>query len=457
MKSIRRRTMTLIIGVLLAGLLILTLFNVYDSNHEIAEIYDAQLAQNARLLQGVMSMPLAPEEHQQLYQAFNQALQHGNSRSDGHPYESKLAFQAWRGDGQPLVHTASAPLLAPALQTPGFSDLTDLNGHKWRAFVLSDQANDRLIWVGERAAVRTDLVDRIIHHTLWPNVLGSLLLVAIVWVAIGIGLKPLSDLARTLRERSPGSLEPLTLAPLPAELEPMQAALNRMLAQVQELLRRERRFIADAAHEMRTPLAVLKVHAQNLMEAGNDAQKRKSLDYLVVGVDRTTRLVNQLLTIARLEPHAPIHLAPVNIVEALRDAIAQLTPWVIGQGVDLSFEYQGNERTVETDLALLNIALQNLVSNAVKFSPPGGQVQVSLTFNEASLMLTVDDEGPGISLEQQSRLFERFFSQGNEEGVGLGLAIVQAIAQRLQGHVHLQNREGRGLRACLTVSCKGSP
>lgn len=457
MKSIRRRTMTLIIGVLLAGLLILTLFNVYDSNHEVAEIYDAQLAQNARLLQGVMSMPLAPEEHQQLYQAFNQALQHGNSRSDGHPYESKLAFQAWRGDGQPLVHTASAPLLAPALQTPGFSDLTDLNGHKWRAFVLSDQANDRLIWVGERAAVRTDLVDRIIHHTLWPNVLGSLLLVAIVWVAIGIGLKPLSDLARTLRERSPGSLEPLTLAPLPAELEPMQAALNRMLAQVQELLRRERRFIADAAHEMRTPLAVLKVHAQNLMEAGNDAQKRKSLDYLVVGVDRTTRLVNQLLTIARLEPHAPIHLAPVNIVEALRDAIAQLTPWVIGQGVDLSFEYQGNERTVETDLALLNIALQNLVSNAVKFSPPGGQVQVSLTFNEASLMLTVDDEGPGISLEQQSRLFERFFSQGNEEGVGLGLAIVQAIAQRLQGHVHLQNREGRGLRACLTVSCKGSP
>lgn len=451
MRSIRRRTLTLIIGLLLVGLLVLTLFNVHDSNHEIAEVYDAQLARNARLLQGVMSMPLASGEHEQLYQAFNNALQHIDPRAGGHPYESKMAFQVWSNDGRVLVHTASAPIFDQPLKTPGFSAITDPRGRQWRAFVLNDQEHGFSIWVGERDDVRADLVGRIVHHTVLPNLLGSLILLVVVWMAIGVGLKPLDDLARILRNRTPGSLEPLSLAPLPTELEPMQAALNRLLSQVQELLHRERRFIADAAHEMRTPLAVLKVHAQNLMEASSEQEKRKSLDYLVVGVDRTTRLVNQLLTIARLEPNAPINLAPVDVVDATRNAIAQLTPWVIGQGLELSFQCEVSHRTVNTDISLLSIALQNLVSNAVKFSPPGGHVAVSLQLQEASFALLVEDQGPGISDEQQTRLFERFYSHGNEEGVGLGLAIVQAIAQRLQGSIDLKNREQGGLRACLTV------
>lgn len=451
MRSIRRRTLTLIIGVLLVGLSIMTLVNVHDSNHEIAEIYDAQLAQHARLLQGVMRMPLERAEHEQLYQAFDRALQQADPRTAGHPYEGKMAFQVWAGDGRLLVHTTSAPTLDGSAQVLGFHNLTDPQGRRWRVFVMDDAQHDLRIWVGERDDVRADLVGRIIHHTLLPNIVGSLILVAIVWLAIGIGLKPLNDLARTLRNRSPGSLEPLSLAPLPLELEPMQAALNRLLAQVQELLHRERRFIADAAHEMRTPLAVLKVHAQSLQEAPTEAERRASLNYLMVGVERTTRLVNQLLTIARLEPNAPIHLGAVDAVAVIRDAIAQLTPWVIGRGVELAFQCDEARRTVDTDAALLEIALQNLVSNAVKFSPPGGQVTVSLLFSETAMTLQVDDEGPGISPAQQERLFERFFSQGNEEGVGLGLAIVQAIARRLQGSIRLENRLERGLRASLAV------
>lgn len=451
MRSIRRRTLTLIIGVLLVGLLILTLVNVHDSNHEIAEVYDAQLARNARLLQGVMRMPLASGEHEQLYQAFNQALQQSDPHASGHPYESKIAFQVWSSDGRVLVHTASAPTFDQPLKTPGFSAITDQHGRQWRAFVLNDQEHGLDIWVGERDDVRADLVGRIVHHTVLPNLLGSLILLVVVWIAIGVGLKPLDDLARILRNRTPGSLEPLSLAPLPTELEPMHAALNRLLSQVQELLQRERRFIADAAHEMRTPLAVLKVHAQNLMEASSEQEKRKSLDYLVVGVDRTTRLVNQLLTIARLEPNAPIHLAPVDVVDATRNAIAQLTPWVIGQGVELSFQCEASQRTVNTDISLLSIALQNLISNAVKFSPPGGHVAVSLQLHESSFVLLIEDQGPGISPEQQARLFERFYSHGNEEGVGLGLAIVQAIAQRLQGNIRLENREQGGVRASFTA------
>jgi two-component system sensor histidine kinase QseC len=304
MTSIRRRTLTLIIGLMLAGVAVISVLNLHDSNHEIAEVYDAQLAQNARLLQGVMRMPMASKDHADLYRAFNQALSEAEPRIDGHPYETKIAFQVWNFKDELLVHTASSPSFSAPPRTPGFSDVVDLNKRHWRAFLLEDKQNGLRIWVGERDDVRSDLVDRIVRHTLWPNILGSLILAAMLWLAIGWGLKPLVNMAATLRARHPGSLEPLQLTPLPTELEPMQAALNRMLAQIQQVMGRERRFIADAAHEMRTPLAVLRVHAQNLMEAGSEGERRASLEHLIAGVDRTSRLVNQLLTMARIEPQA---------------------------------------------------------------------------------------------------------------------------------------------------------
>jgi two-component system sensor histidine kinase QseC len=450
--SIRRRTLTVIIGLVLIGLLILTLVNVHDSNHEIAEVYDAQLATNARLLQGVMRMPVARQEHAQLYQAFNQALGQAEPRVDGHPYESKIAFQVWDMQNNLLVHTPSAPTLTHAPLYSGFSDIDDLKKHQWRTFVLKDEQHNLLIWVGERDDVRSDLVNRIVRHTVLPNLVGSLLLMAAIWLAIGWGLKPLADLAATLRGRHPGSLEPLQMAPLPSELEPMQAALNRLLGQIQEILSRERRFIADAAHEMRTPLAVLRVHAQNVLEARNEEQRRESLNYLIIGVDRTTRLVNQLLTIARLEPGAgALKTTSADLVSAVRESLVQMTPWVLSRGMELSFDCDEQSRMVETDFSAIDIALQNLVTNAVNFSPVGGQISVALTFTDNSFHLNVADQGPGIDEAERERLFERFYSAGNDQGVGLGLTIVQTVATRLGGEIRLENATSGGLIASLIV------
>lgn len=452
MTSIRRRTLTVIIGLVLIGLLILTLVNVHDSNHEIAEVYDAQLATNARLLQGVMRMPVARQEHAQLYQAFNQALGQAEPRVDGHPYESKIAFQVWDMQNNLLVHTPSAPTLTHAPLYSGFSDIDDLKKHQWRTFVLKDEQHNLLIWVGERDDVRSDLVNRIVRHTVLPNLVGSLLLMAAIWLAIGWGLKPLADLAATLRGRHPGSLEPLQMAPLPGELEPMQAALNRLLGQIQEVLSRERRFIADAAHEMRTPLAVLRVHAQNVLEARNEEQRRESLNYLIIGVDRTTRLVNQLLTIARLEPGAgALKTTSADLVSAVRESLVQMTPWVLSRGMELSFDCDEQSRMVETDFSAIDIALQNLVTNAVNFSPAGGQISVALTFTDNSFHLNVADQGPGIDEAERERLFERFYSAGNDQGVGLGLTIVQTVATRLGGEIRLENATSGGLIASLIV------
>ena len=453
MTSIRRRTLTLIIGLMLTGLLILSIFNLHDSNHEIAEVYDAQLAQNARLLQGVMRMPLANKEHAELYQAFNKALGDAVPRVDGHPYESKIAFQVWNHQGEVLVHTASAPTFTTPPTAPGFSDVLDLNNRQWRAFILEDATNNLRIWVGERDDVRSDLVDRIVRHTLWPNMLGSLILAAMVWLAIGWGLKPLANMAATLRARHSGSLEPLQLEPLPSELEPMQAALNRMLAQIQQVLGRERRFIADAAHEMRTPLAVLRVHAQNLLDAGTEQERRESLKHLIDGVDRTSRLVNQLLTMARLEPQTKVTEQPIlDLATTIRESLVQMTPWLLNKGLELVFEAPGDGYLARVDAAAINIALNNLVTNAANFSPEHGVITVQLKRTDAHFELSVEDQGPGIDESERERLFERFYSRGNDQGAGLGLTIVQAIAVRLGGHVTLENRPTGGLCATLVIS-----
>ncbi|ANI55197.1 ATP-binding protein [Pseudomonas glycinae] len=452
MTSIRRRTLTLIIGLMLAGLTVLSLFNLHDSNHEIAEVYDAQLAQNARLLQGVMRMPLSAPEHTNLYQAFNSALAEAVPRGDGHPYERKLAFQVWNPQGEVLVHTASAPSFSTPPIQPGFSDVEDLNKRHWRAFVLEDKQNGLRIWVGERGDVRADLVDRIVRHTLWPNVIGSLVLAAMIWLAIGWGLKPLANMAATLRARHSGALEPLQLTPLPSELEPMQAALNRMLAQIQEVLGRERRFIADAAHEMRTPLAVLRVHAQNLLEAGTEQERRESLEFLIAGVDRTSRLVNQLLTMARLEPKAS---APANqridLGDTVRNSLVQLTPWLLSKHLELAFDVSDQPFPAFADAATIDIALNNLITNAANFSPEQGVISVQLTRVDGFYHLDVEDQGPGIDETDRARLFERFYSRGNPEGAGLGLTIVNTIATRLGGRITLQNRVEGGLRATLSI------
>lgn len=452
MSSIRRRTLTLIIGLLLAGLAVLSTFNVHDSNHEIAEVYDAQLAQNARLLQGVMRMPLANKEHAELYRAFNSALGEAVPPGEGHPYERKIAFQVWDPAGDVLVHTASAPSFSTAPTQPGFSDVVDLNNRHWRAFLLQDPQNGMRIWVGERDDVRADLVGRIVRHTLWPNVVGSLLLAAMIWLAIGWGLKPLANMAETLRARHSGSLEPLQLAPLPSELEPMQAALNRMLAQIQEVLGRERRFIADAAHEMRTPLAVLRVHAQNLLEACTEQERRESLEFLISGVDRTSRLVNQLLTMARLEPKSnPPPLQRIDLSETVRNSLVQLTPWLLSRHLELVFDVEDSPYHVFADPASIDIALNNLITNAANVSPKNGTITVRLSRADGFCHLSVEDLGPGINEADRERLFERFYSRGTAQGAGLGLTIVSTISTLLKGRIELVNRTAGGLRATLSI------
>ncbi|MBX8609467.1 sensor histidine kinase N-terminal domain-containing protein [Pseudomonas cichorii] len=453
MTSVRARILAPVLLLLLLGDVIIGLLVLRDSHHEIEEVYDAQLAQSARLLQGVLRQRAEGEKDlSKLYEAFDEAMSRVGTSGVAHPYETRLTFQVWRTSGELLVRSAEAPVLTEPPRTEGSHDLVE-NGREWCGFLLADPQQGFLIWVGERDDVRQGLIQIIVSHTVWPTVIGVPLLILSIWLVIGWGLRPLQSMAQVIRKRDAESLEPLALSPLPKELEPMQTALNRLLTQIDNLLERERRFIADAAHELRTPLTVLRIHAQNARQAELPEQRLEALDFLVSGVDRAARIASQLLTMARLEPHlSPEQLKTFELNTLVQEEMAELTPLALEKRVELVLEAD-EVCMIHSDPGAITIALQNLLTNALNFAPAASEIRVVLQRQEdGSARLCVEDAGPGIDEQHKARLFERFYSQGNSNGAGLGLAIVDMIVRKLQSSLHLHNSPQGGLRAELRLN-----
>lgn len=443
MIAIRTRILAPTLALLILGSLTLALLVLRDSHREIEEVYDAQLVQGARLLQGILQLQ-RPEQTDwsRLGSALDGALNRSGEGILIHPYEINLAFQVWSQDGRLLIRSEDAPQLAEPPR-PGIHEFI-LDGQDWCGVLLVDNVQGLHIWVGERDDLRQDLIQMIVQHALFPLLVGLPLLALVIWAMLGWGLNPLQRLARQVRARPVDSLEPLAVGPLPPELEPMRTALDRLLAQLRALLERERRFIADAAHELRTPLAILDIHVRNARQAASAAERAEALDFLQQGVSRATRIASQLLTMARLEPSTRPH-HPLDLTALVREELAELAPLALRRDVELALD--GDEALpLLGDPASVAIMLQNLISNALTFAPAGSEVCVRLRrSDDAEVILQVLDEGPGVSEAVLGRLCDRFYSEGNPGGAGLGLSIVEMISRRLGGALHFSNRHQKGL------------
>ncbi len=464
-RSIRNRTLVLVLGILLLSLSLISWRSYRDARHEIEELFDAQLAQSARLVQGLVMREMEPSARHALQSALDAAVNaRRNQGVPGHDYETKLGFQVYAADGSSVLQSAGAPNgalqeLAKADSASPFSDLSggyhdvQLDGHAWRLFLLHDPEDELWILVSERDDVRGELVGKIARRSLLPDLIGLPLLALLIWLAVGWGLRPLAHMAQLLKNRDPDNLAPLLLAPLPQELEPVAASLNRLLQQVNQLVDREKRFIADAAHELRTPLAVLRIHAQNAQQAGSEADRDEALRQLLAGVDRTTRVVTQLLTLARLEPSAQqLRLAPLDMRRLTRDTLAELTPLAIAREQELTLEIdEHGDYSLTGDAASLATLLQNLVGNALTYTPSGGRIEVQLRSTPDKLIIEVSDSGPGIAPELREQLFERFVRLGDGQGAGLGLSIVARIAELHGATVELLDSALGGLRAIVRI------
>jgi two-component system sensor histidine kinase QseC len=477
LRSIRARTLVLVLGVLSLSMLLISFKSYRDANHEIEELFDAQLAQTARLLQGMIGREVSADAQHVLQAALDEAFawqpedMDANDQRAGHFYESKMAFQLLDNRGQPLLQSASAPneLLAQLLITLPYSQSAvgaspalpaglagyhrvPVGAHQWRIFLLHDLRDQRWILVGEREDVRGELVGLIASRIMLPQLLGLLMLAGLVWLAIGWGLAPLAAMVNYIKSRGPDNLAPLLLAPLPRELEPMVAALNRLLSQVAQLLAREQRFLADAAHELRTPLAVLRIHAQNAQQAPDPIDRANALLQLGNGVERATRVVTQLLTLARLEPAAvQLNMTTLDFAALARQELAELTPLALEHQQELELQTRGDDFALLADGPSLATLLQNLLGNALQYTPDGGRIYVRIESTPAALMLRVQDSGPGVAPELRAKLFERFFRQGMGQGAGLGLSIVQRVVELHGGSIELRDAPVSGLEVQVTL------
>ena len=446
MTSIRRRTLGLVLLVFGISMLIIGYISYRYAAREIEALHDRSLAQNAALLEGLLQAPLPAHDQSLLIKSLETALSAPNQRAatplDGSLRE--LAFQLWEED-RLLLRSASGPSTPLVQQPVGYSTLT-VDEYAWRVYVLDVPGSTQRVVVSERADVRGELISAVALRTLLPDLIGLPFLTLLLWWSIGWGLAPLSRMAEQIRNRDPHNLKPLPLYPLPQELGTIAGALNRLLERLRQLRVREKRFIADAAHELRTPLAVLDLHAQNALAAEN---AEESLHHLRSGVARSTRLVSQLLTLARLDPEEePLpELRYANMLLETQETLAKLSPLAAERQQQLLLTADDHaDWRMEEEPGAIETLVQNLVGNALQHAPEQSTITVTLETAPQSITLIVDDQGPGIPAEERSRVIERFQRAGPGAGAGLGLSIVERLVKRHEGQLHLEDAPGRGLR-----------
>ena len=331
----------------------------------------------------------------------------------------------------------------------GFSTVRTPRG-RWRVFNTIVGGN--IVQVSQPMRAREELAAGLALRALLPLLILLPVLIGLVWITVGRGLKPLGEIAAALNRRSGEALEPLPGDRVPVEIQPLVAALNDLLARLGGAMHAQRSFIADAAHELRTPLTAVRLQIQLAERAATDGERAAAFAQLKGGAERAAHLVQQLLTLARNEPGAAERpLALTDITGIARDVVAELAPAAEAKGLDLGLSAD-QPVSVLGDADALRTLLGNLVDNAIKYSAPGGDVDVTVAADAATACWVVTDTGPGIPAPERERVFDRFYRHetGGVMGSGLGLAIVQRVAQRHGATVELAaGPDGRGLRVTV--------
>lgn len=364
-------------------------------------------------------------------------------------YLDKFNFQVWTNGGKLLLHSSSAPKTPLTAEVDGFSDKL-LSDQKWRVFTTyNDKAGIRTV-LGERYDTRNELGHRIAQDDLYIMLLTFPLSGLLIWIIIGRGLDSLDRVAQEVANRAPTYLKPVDLKEVPEEIKPVIDELNKLFNRLQEGFEREKRFAADAAHELRTPLAALKAQAQVALNIDNIDEKNQALHKLIASVNRSTHIVQQLLTMSRLVPEAANinDVDDVNLVKITREVLAMLAPSAVEKQIELEFDHDDNPQGLVGNPTALSILIRNLVDNAIRYCKEDGRVLVRVYKLNNELVLQVQDNGPGIPAELQARVFERFFRVlGNKSpGSGLGLAIVRQIIDLHGAKIELASpKEGTGL------------
>jgi two-component system OmpR family sensor kinase len=366
----------------------------------------------------------------------------------------QFVSQIWNADGS--LEFSSLENIGPPPQRPGMHRLT-WQGEEWHLYTLND--GGLTIQVGNPITHRVRIFSDIAPWLLLPLSLLIVSLGSLIWVSVSRGLAPLEQVRAEIGRRDAGSLEPLDVSRLPVELAPVIGTLNDLLARLAAALAAQGRFVADAAHELRTPLTAVRLQAQLAAQADDDAGRQSSIASLLAGVDRAGHLIEQLLQLARLDPLAwNGQIEPVAVDEMARQVVAALSAQADARRIDLGIG-ECRPATLPGHGPSLHAMLANLVDNALRYIPEGGRVDVEVKDDGHDILLSVDDDGPGIPGTERDRVFDRF-SRGAGvalPGSGLGLAIAKRAVEMHGGTILLDESPAGGLRVRVTLPKRGPP
>jgi two-component system OmpR family sensor kinase len=428
MRSIRRWLLAALLGALAVAGLTAATATYFSARDEVDALLDEELRQVALSLRDHAVLDLRRLESVAANPAQRVLVQIWDPAFD-RPYVSRIV-----GTG-PMARTDE-----------GYVTLLH-DGRPWRVFTLF--TGRQLVQVAQPTALRTELAASTALRLLLPVLVLLPFLGIAVWWIVGRGLAPLGRIAGAVKERSPTALTPVPLAGLPIEIRPLATALNDLLARLDQSFELQRRFAADAAHELRTPLTALNLQVQLAERAASEVDRARAFERLRQGIRRATRLVQQLLTMARLDPDAAaaapalvdIGALAASTLEDARPLAAERTIRLGCSGTSSNTEVSGSEDA-------LRILFNNLLDNAIRYTPEGGSVTLSVTRDGGQVQVLCDDSGPGIAAEERERVFDRFYrGQGAAgAGTGLGLAIVSQVVEMHRGTVALETADAGGLR-----------
>ena len=304
-----------------------------------------------------------------------------------------------------------------------------------------DPATSVLLVAAEGTESRVELANNIIKGVIIPQFLVLPLAVLLVWFGLSRGVAPINALQQRLRSRRPDDLSAIEDTSTPLEITPLVVAMNDLLARLSGNIESQRRFVADAAHQLKTPLAGLRTQAELALKTASDTQTQQNLHKIVASTERATRLINQLLLMATAEHPEKIERQPVDVGALARQVCEQWVPAALESGIDLGYEGPEYPVMIQGQAILLTEALNNLIDNALRYVPNGGHVTIGVNTTLGHVELLVRDDGPGISSADQERIFDRFYRVlgSSAHGSGLGLAIVKEITQRHHAKIRVED------------------
>ncbi|MFM2481985.1 ATP-binding protein [Celerinatantimonas sp. YJH-8] len=446
--SIKRRLIISVVAVTTSLLMISLVFSYFEARHEIMEVYDARLGRSAKQL--LLTLPDMTEEQRQKLQGrlnhwMDELTQQSRVSDDrltglGHPYELNLLVQFYR-NGQLMwnSHYQIKPVLDHIHQS-GFGYFK-LNGERWRYFLyhapLVTLAQNDTIIVAEKQEIRQDMMHKLAISTTLPMFLLIPLLALFFIVLINRYFRPISELQQRIGGLNINQLNEVTVRESTLELAPLVDTLNQLLNRLNEAWQRERRFTRMAAHELKTPLTILRVNAENALSSRTPEELQHDLQNILQGIERSDRLIQQLLMLAKVEGIRSVDYRSLDLQQVVQQVMAYLVPVALKNQQELVLQSESSR--MEGDLTLLEVLFSNLIDNAIRYSGMGSEIRVDIRDIGAAYEVRVSDTGPAIPESVRLQIFNNFYraQPSRGDGAGLGMSITRDIAKLHHGQVEL--------------------